>query len=164
MYGQEKNEKKPRTYRSIVCAAGSGSMAAMKDGVHARGARVIRQPPPFSSISCSGALTWRAPCACGRELSSGTYFPHGEWWPVRALRALQHLSSRGYALPSSTMEFEAVASTTLFVVFSSMRKRHILFLWKGEPCSFLCGKKRTKRSRERTVRSFLRLAAVQWRL
>ena len=83
---KEKNKKKPRTYRSIVSATGSGSMAAMKDGVHARGARVIRQPPPFSSISCSGALTWRAPCACGRELPSRSCFPHGVF--RRGLRTL----------------------------------------------------------------------------
>ena len=77
---KEKNEKKPRTSRSIVCAAGSGSVAAMKDGVHARGAHVIRQSPPFSSISHRKALTRRAPCACGRRLLSRTYFPHGECW------------------------------------------------------------------------------------
>ena len=75
---QEKNEKKPRTFRSIVCAAGSGSVAAMKDGVHAREARVIRQPPPLSQASHRRALTRRAPCACGRRLPSGSYFPHGE--------------------------------------------------------------------------------------
>ena len=74
---QEKNEKKPRTFRSIVCAAGSGSVAAMKDGVHAREARVIRQPP-LSQTSCRRALTRRAPCACGRRLPSRTQFPHGE--------------------------------------------------------------------------------------
>ena len=75
---KEKNEKKPRTSRSIVCAAGSGSVAAMKDGIHARGARVIRQPPPFSLTSRRMALTRRAPCACGRGLPSGNHFPHGE--------------------------------------------------------------------------------------
>ena len=100
---KEKNEKKPRTSRSIVCAAGSGSVAAMKDGVHARGARVIRQSPPCSSISHRKALTRRAPCACGRELPSRSCSLHGEWWPVRAPRALQHLSSRGYVLPSRSM-------------------------------------------------------------
>ena len=42
---KEKNEKKPQAYRLTVCAAGSGSVAAMKDGIHARGVRVIRQPP-----------------------------------------------------------------------------------------------------------------------
>ena len=75
---QEKNEKKPRTFRSIICAAGCGSMAAIKDGVHARGARVIRGPPPFLLTSCRKALTRRAPCACGFGLPSGSYFPHGE--------------------------------------------------------------------------------------
>ena len=99
---KEKNEKKPRTSRSIVCAAGSGSVAAMKDGVHARGVRVIRGPPPFSSISHRKALTRRAPCACGRGLPRRTCFPHGVF--RRGLRTLcgtqTRVGSRGYALPS----------------------------------------------------------------
>ena len=78
LYAQEKNEKKPRTFRSIICAAGSGSVAAIKDGIHAREARVIRQSPPVSWVSFRRALTRRAPCACGRGLSSGSCFPHGE--------------------------------------------------------------------------------------
>ena len=75
---QEKNEKKPQAYRLTVSAAGSGSVAAIKDGVHAREARVIRQPPPFSWVSCRKALIRRAPCACGRGASSRTEPPHGE--------------------------------------------------------------------------------------
>jgi len=71
---QEKNEKKPRTSRSIVCATGSGSVAAMKDGIHARFVRVIRQSPPFLLTSHRRALIRRAPCACGHRLPSGTYF------------------------------------------------------------------------------------------
>ena len=127
---KEKNEKKPRTSRSIVCAAGSGSVAAMKDGVHARGARVIRQSPPCSPISYRSALTRRAPCACGRRLPSGTYFPHGEWWPVRASRALQHLSSRGYVLPSRKLRVRDGVSVNLLVLFSLRRKVHILSFGK----------------------------------
>ena len=129
---KEKNEKKPRTSRSIVCAAGSGSVAAMKDGVHARGARVIRQPPPFLLISYRSALTRRAPCACVRRLPSGTYFPHGEWWPVRASRALQHLSSRGYVLPSRKLRVRDGVSVNLLVLFSLRRKVHIFLLFKEE--------------------------------
>ena len=129
---KEKNEKKPRTSRSIVCAAGSGSVAAMKDGVHARGARVIRQSPPCSPISYRSALTRRAPCACGRRLPSGTYFPHGEWWPVRASRALQHLSSRGYVLLGRRLRVRDGVSVSLLVLFSSVRKARIFLLWKGE--------------------------------
>ena len=78
LYEQEKNEKKPQASGLTICAAGSGSMAAMKDGIHARESRVIRQPPPFSLTSRREALTRRAPCACGRRLPSGSYFPHGE--------------------------------------------------------------------------------------
>jgi len=78
LYEQEKNEKKPQASGLTICAAGSGSVAAMKDGVHAREARVIRQPPPLSQASHRRALTRRAPCACGRRLPSRTQFPHGE--------------------------------------------------------------------------------------
>ncbi|GEM_PF-5106106 len=102
-FTERKASKELQAYRLTVCATGSGSMAAMKDGIHARGARVIRQPPPLSQASRRRALTRRAPCACGRRLPSGNHFPHGGWWPVRASRALQHLSSRGYALPSRSM-------------------------------------------------------------
>ena len=117
----------------------------MKDGIHARGARVIRQSPPLLLTSCRKALTRRAPCARGRRLPSGNHFPHGEWWPVRALRALQHLSSRGYTLPVDEWEFEAIASMSLLVLFSSLRKARIILLWKGETCPFLV---RTRKERK----------------
>ena len=102
-FTERKASKELQAYRLTVCAAGSGSMAAIKDGLHAREARVIRQSPPFSATSYRKALIRRAPCACGRELPTRSCVPHGEWWPVRALRALQHLSSRGYALPGRSM-------------------------------------------------------------
>ena len=102
-FTERKASKELQASGLTVRAAGSGSMAAMKDGIHAREARVIRQPPPFSLTSRREALTRRAPCACGRGLPSRTEPLHGEWWPVRALRALQHLSSRGYALSSRSM-------------------------------------------------------------
>ena len=98
-FTERKASKELQASGLSVCAADSGSVAAMKDGIHAREARVIRQSPPFSATSYRKALIRRAPCACGRELSSGRNSSHGEWWPVRAPRALQHLSSRGYALP-----------------------------------------------------------------
>ena len=97
---KEKNEKKPRTYRSIVCAAGSGSMAAIKDGIHAREARVIRGPPPFSLISCRMALMRRAPCACGRGVSSGNHFPHGECWLAERSESKQLLGAVGIRFPA----------------------------------------------------------------
>ena len=64
-----------------------------------RSSRDPRAAAPVLNIVPDGAQR-RAPCACGRGPPSRTQFPHGEWWPVRASRALQHLSSRGYALPS----------------------------------------------------------------
>ena len=77
-FRKEKNEKKPQAYRLTVSAAGSGSVAAMKDGVHAHGARVIRQSPPLSVTSCREALTRRAPYTCGRGIPSRTDSSHGE--------------------------------------------------------------------------------------
>ena len=69
---KEKNEKKPQAYRLTVCATGSGSVAAIKDGIHAREARVIRQSPPLSQVSCRKALTRRAPCACVSQQKYGS--------------------------------------------------------------------------------------------
>ena len=99
---KEKNEKKPRTYRSIVCAAGSGSMAAMKDGVHAHFVRVIRQPPPLSQASHRMALTRRAPCACGRELFSHTEPPHGECWLAERSESKQLSGAVGMRFPAES--------------------------------------------------------------
>ena len=58
---KEKNEKKPQAYRLTVSAAGSGSVAAIKDGVHAREAS--RDPSiaaSFAGIMPEGAHTARA--------------------------------------------------------------------------------------------------------
>ena len=44
-FTERKALKEPQASGLTVCAAGSGSVAAMKDGIHARGVRVIRQPP-----------------------------------------------------------------------------------------------------------------------
>ena len=101
-FTERKASKELQASGLTICAAGSGSVAAMKDGVHARGAHVIRQSPPFSSISHRKALTRRAPCACGRGLPRRTCFPHGVF--RRGLRTLcgtqTRVGSRGYALPS----------------------------------------------------------------
>ena len=77
-FTERKASKELQASGLTVCAADSGSVAAMKDGIHAREARVIRQSPPVSRVSCRRALIRRAPCACERELSSGINFPHGE--------------------------------------------------------------------------------------
>ena len=76
-FTERKASKELQASGLSVCAADSGSVAAMKDGIHARGARVIRGPPLLLT-SYRKALTRRAPCACGRELSSRTHSPHGE--------------------------------------------------------------------------------------
>ncbi len=151
-FTERKASKELQASGLSVCAADSGSVAAMKDGIHARGARVIRQSPPLLPISCRKALTRRAPCACERELSTRSCVPHGEWWPVRAPRALQHLSSRRYAFPSRSMRVRDGVSVSLLVLFSSVRKAHFFSFEKERNVSFSCtDKKRTKRSRKRTA-------------
>ena len=77
-FTERKASKELQASGLTVRAAGSGSMAAMKDGVYAHFVRVIRGSPPLLQASCRRALTRRAPCACGRRLPSGSYFPHGE--------------------------------------------------------------------------------------
>ena len=57
---ERKASKELQASGLTVRAAGSGSMAAMKDGVHAHFVRVIRQPPPFASIAPEDAHTARA--------------------------------------------------------------------------------------------------------
>ena len=57
---------------------------------------------PFANIVPEGAHTARA-LRLRAQASSRTDFPRGEWWPVRAPRALQHLSSRVYVLSSRSM-------------------------------------------------------------
>ncbi|MBS6447632.1 MAG: hypothetical protein KH382_08615 [Clostridiales bacterium] len=76
-FAERKASKELQAFGLIIGAAGNDSMAAMKDGIHARKACVIRQPPPFSWVSCRKALTRRAPCACGRRLPGRSCFPHG---------------------------------------------------------------------------------------
>ena len=66
-FAERKASKELQAFGLTVSAAGSGSVAAIKDGIHARGAHVIRQSPPLSAISCRKALTRRAPCACGAD-------------------------------------------------------------------------------------------------
>ena len=75
---ERKASKELQASGLTVCAAGSGSVAAIKDDIYAREARVIRGPPPLLLTSYRMALIRRAPCACGRELSSRTHSPHGE--------------------------------------------------------------------------------------
>ena len=91
------------------------------------------------------ASALRKPCACGRKLPSRSCLPHGEWWPVRAL---QHLSSRGYALPSRRMRVRDSVSVSLLVLFSSVRKAHIFSFGKEETCPFLV---RTRKERKETA-------------
>ena len=79
-FTERKASKELQASGLTICAAGSGSVAAMKDGVHARGVRVIRGPPPFSQTSLRKALIRRAPCACGPCASfASTATPFEPW-------------------------------------------------------------------------------------
>ncbi len=164
-FTERKASKELQASGLTICAAGSGSVAAMKDGVHARGAHVIRQSPPFSSISHRKALTRRAPCACGRRLpvaqtsraaSGGLCEPREHCNTFRAVCT---------CFPAEAWEFEAKPQQLFWYLFSLRRKVHIFSFVKERNVSFSCtNKKRTKRSRERSVRSSVRPAAVRWRL
>ena len=94
-FTERKASKELQAYRLTVCAAGDGSVAAMKDGVHAHFVRVIRQPPPLSQASHRSGSHGARLAPAGTEFPVAQIPPHGEWWPVRAPRALQHLRAVG---------------------------------------------------------------------
>ena len=124
MYGQEKNEKKPQAYRLTVSAAGSGSVAAIKDGVHAREAS--RDPSiaaSFAGIMPEGAHTARALRLRARAFQPQLLSARGVV-ACASLASTATPSSRVYAFSSRWMEFEAKASMSLLVLFSSVRKAH----------------------------------------
>ena len=77
VFAERKASHEPQASGLTVSAAGSGSVAAIKDDIYAREARVIRGPPPLLLTSYRMALIRRAPCACGRGFSSRSCFPHG---------------------------------------------------------------------------------------
>ena len=144
LYAQEKNEKKPRTSRSIVCAAGSGSVAAIKDGIHAHFVRVIRQPPPFckhrAGVRSHGARLAPAganfPAAVASRTASGG---------LCELASTATPSSRGYTIPSRSMRVRDDSLGESFGAFLLSEKSTIFFLWKGETCPFLV---RTRKERK----------------
>ena len=107
-FAERKASKELQAYGLTICAAGSGSVAAMKDGIHAREARVIRQPPLLSQASCRRALTRRAPCACGRA---------SQWHVLPARRMVACASPASTAAP-----FEPWACTSQQMVESPRRE------------------------------------------
>ena len=101
-FTERKASKELQASGLTVRAAGSGSMAAMKDGVHAHFVRVIRQPPPLSQASHRMALTRRAPCACWRRLFSHTEPPHGECWLAERSESKQLSGAVGMRFPAES--------------------------------------------------------------
>ena len=124
---QEKNEKKPQACGLTVCAADSGSVAAIKDGVHAREARVIRQSPPFSSISCRMALTRRAPCACGRRLPTAVASRTANVGLPSEARANNCWEPWVCASQQMNESPRRIVSVSLLVLFSSVRKAQLFY-------------------------------------
>ena len=101
-FTERKASKELQASGLTVRAAGSGSMAAMKDGIHARESRVIRQPPPLSQASHRMGLTRRAPCACWRRLFSHTEPPHGECWLAERSESKQLSGAVGMRFPAES--------------------------------------------------------------
>ena len=146
--GQEKNEKKPQAYRLTVCATGSGSVAAIKDGIHAHKARVIRQSPPFLRVSCRKALTRRAPCACGRGFPAARNSRTGSGGLCEPREHCNTFRAVCMCFPADGGEFEAIASMSLLVLFSSVRKARIFSFAKEGTCP--CPR-RTRKERKETA-------------
>ena len=145
-FTERKASKELQASGLTVCAADSGSVAAIKDGIHAREARVIRQSPPLLLTSYRKALTRRAPCACGRGLSVAQTSRTGSGGLCEPREHCNTFRAVGMRSPAEAWEFEAAASMSLLVLFSSVRKAHILLLWqKRESCPFLV---RTRKERK----------------
>ena len=138
-------------------------------GYKRRHPRSLRSRDPsitaiFVDIAPEGAHAARA-----LRLRARTSQPHRasarRMLACRAKREQTTVGSRVYMLPSSTMRVRDGSLNDSFRRFLVGEKTTYLSpLERRETCSFLCGKKRTKRSRERPVRSSVRPAAVRWRL
>ena len=127
-FTERKALKEPQASGLTVCAAGSGSVAAMKDGIHAREARVIRQSPPIRRYHT------------GRRSHGARLAPAGAGFPAaRTCRTgsgglcelREHCNTFravGIHFLADEWEFEAIASMSLLVLFSSVRKAHIFLL------------------------------------
>ena len=131
-FTERKASKELQAFGLPVCATDNGSMAAIKDGVHAREARVIRQSPPFSATSYRKALIRRAPCACGRGLSVAQTSRTGSGGLCEPREHCNTFRAVGMRSPAEAWEFEAAASMSLLVLFSSLRKAHFFLLCKGD--------------------------------
>ena len=127
-FTERKASKELQASGLSVCAADSGSVAAMKDGIHARGARVIRQSPPLLPISCRKALTQRAPCARRRGFLSGTKLSARRVVACASFASTATPSSRGYVLPSRRMRARDGSLGESFGAFLLSEKSTFLLL------------------------------------
>ena len=144
---QEKNEKKPQAFGLTVCAAGSGSVAAIKDGIHARGARVIRQPPPVRRYHTGrrshGARLAPAGANCPVAVTSRTACSAVACVPF-AVR--KHVSGAVcIRFPADGWEFEAKPQQLFWYLFSLWRKVHIFSFVKEKRVLFLFGQEKNEK-------------------
>ena len=119
---------------------------------------------PFASIAPEW-LTRRAPCACGHGVSSRTDPSARRMVACASPASTATPSSRGYTLLSRSMRVRDGSLGDSFRRFLVGEKTTYSSPWQRRNVFFSCPhKKRTKRNRERPVRSFVRPAAVRWRL
>ena len=141
MCGQEKNEKKPQA-----------------SGLTVRASQEHVSSAPGTCLRTAGVRNPRRNTPNGQRARSGSLAPAGAGFPVAVtLRTgsgglcelCEHCNTfRAVCMrsPAEEWEFEAIASTTLFVVFSSVRKRHFFFFGKERTHAFLYRKKSIKRT------------------
>ena len=152
MCGQEKNEKKPQASGLTVRASQEHVSSAPGTCLRTAGVRNPRRNTPNGQRARSGSFAPAGadfPAAlASRTGSGGLCEPREHCNTFRAV--CMHFPVDGW-------EFEAEASMSLLVLFSSVRKAHFFLLWQRRNVSFSpSDKKRTKRNRERSVQSFVR--------
>ena len=160
LYGQEKNEKKPQASGLTVGVSQKCIPSAPDTCLRTAGVRKPRRNTPNGQRVRSGSF---APAGAGfpdartcRTGSGGLCEPREHCNTFRAVCT---------CFPAEAWEFEAKPQQLFWYLFSLRRKVHIFSFVKERNVSFSCtNKKRTKRSRERSVRSSVRPAAVRWRL
>ena len=124
---QEKNEKKPQACRLTVRASQEHVSSAPGTCLRTAGVRNPRRNTPngrqvrYGSLAPAGAYFPLA--VASRTGSGGLCEPREHCNTFRAV---------GMRSPAEAWEFEAAASMSLLVLFSSLRKAHFFLLCKGD--------------------------------
>ncbi len=117
---QEKNEKKPQACRLTVRASQEHVSSAPGTCLRTAGVRNPRRNTPNGQRARSGSL---APAGAGFPVA--VTLRTGSGGLCELCEHCNTFRAVGMHFPADGWEFEAEASTTLFVVFSSVRKRHL---------------------------------------